>query len=664
MSTINLLDNQFNFLGKIDVNISLIVTNDWHNCSTFQIKISKSIANVEKLKKDVLIFLEEDPKKAGIISHIEQDTTDKGDKFLVIKGDTLKWMISRRITVPPEGVTNHRIEANAETIMKEYVKLQAINPIDPKRKIPGLVIAEDKKRGPNMVYQTRFKNLAEELSKISTATGLSWDITIDYDNKRFILDVIEGLDRSISQTKIPYVIFSVDFDNITNIKYVDSETNYKNVGYVAGQGQGVDRKLVTVGQSELEGFNRKEVFIDARDIENENDLPQRGKQKLENDFAKIESFEVEIDPYSSFVYGKHWFEGDIITVEDSEIGKSLDLRATEVQEIWENNKKSLKVTFGKAAPTLTEIVKQETDTPAVEVSKGDTGATGSRGDVGPKGDKGDKGDKGSQGIQGPKGDTGPQGLQGLKGDKGDTGTQGIQGPKGDTGPQGLQGLKGDKGDTGTPGVQGVQGPKGDKGDTGAQGIQGPKGDVGPQGIQGLKGDKGSAGPQGPAGDGQSYVVFQQQFIASAGQTVFTWDDGYVYPLGVNAVSLFISGTKQPNNAFVETNNRTITLKNPVSAGDSVLIEAMQAVVDLQGPKGDVGPRGIQGPKGDKGDTGAQGIQGLKGDRGDTGPQGIQGPKGDTGPQGIQGLKGDRGDTGVQGIQGPKGDTGPQGIQGL
>ncbi|MGR5963143.1 siphovirus ReqiPepy6 Gp37-like family protein [Bacillus paranthracis] len=270
---------------------------------------------------------------------MEQDTTDKGDKFLVIKGDTLKWMVSRRITVPPEGFTNHRIEANAETIMKEYVNLQAVNPIDPKRKIPGLVIAEDKKRGPNMVYLTRFKNLAEELSKISKATDISWDISLDYDNKQFILDVIEGLDRSISQTEIPYVIFSVDFDNITDIKYIDSETNYKNVGYVAGQGQGVDRKLVTVGQSELEGFDRKEVFIDARDIENENDLPQRGKQKLDNDFARIESFEVEIDPYSSFVYGEHWFEGDIVTVQDNEIGKSLDLRATEVQEVWENNKK-------------------------------------------------------------------------------------------------------------------------------------------------------------------------------------------------------------------------------------------------------------------------------------------------------------------------------------
>ena len=93
----------------------------------------------------------------------------------------------------------------------------------------------------------------------------------------------------------------------------------------------------------------------------------------------------------------------------------------------------------------------------------------------------------------------------------------------------------------------------------------------------------------------------------------------------------------------------------------------------KGDKGDTGPQGIQGEKGDKGDTGTQGIQGPqgeKGDKGDTGPQGPQGEQGIQGIQGEKGDKGDKGDTGLQGlqgeqgIQGPKGDTGPQGIQGI
>ena len=87
---------------------------------------------------------------------------------------------------------------------------------------------------------------------------------------------------------------------------------------------------------------------------------------------------------------------------------------------------------------------------------------------------------------------------------------------------------------------------------------------------------------------------------------------------------------------------------------------------LQGPKGDKGDTGEQGPQGPKGIQGIQGIQGPKGEKGDTGEQGPQGPqgeKGDTGPQGVQGIQGPQGETGPQGPKGDKGDTGATGAQG-
>ena len=77
----------------------------------------------------------------------------------------------------------------------------------------------------------------------------------------------------------------------------------------------------------------------------------------------------------------------------------------------------------------------------------------------------------------------------------------------------------------------------------------------------------------------------------------------------------------------------------------------------KGPKGDVGPQGLQGPKGDIGETGPQGPKGdtgATGPKGDVGATGPQGPKGDAGATGPQGPKGDAGATGPQG---PKGDAG-------
>lgn len=105
-------------------------------------------------------------------------------------------------------------------------------------------------------------------------------------------------------------------------------------------------------------------------------------------------------------------------------------------------------------------------------------------------------------------------------------------------------------------------------------------------------------------------------------------------------------------------------------------------------KGDTGPQGIQGEKGDaftysdfteeqlaslkgekgdkgdKGDTGTQGIQGEKGDKGDTGTQGPQGEQGIQGEKGDKGDKGDTGPQGIQGIQGEKGETGANGKDGV
>jgi hypothetical protein len=802
IQVIKIIDLDFNLIGQIDQFESLLPIRRWHTHGDLQLTLSGNV-DVNQFQEDHILFDEKDPRKCWYILHAEYDIDESGKEVFVVKGKTLGAWLNQRITIPPAGQAYDRVNANAESIMKQYVDRQAANPVDTKRKIPNLVIATNQQRGASMVYQTRYKALDEELRKLSISSGLGWDIVLDIENKQFVFDVYEGRDLGASQTVNSPVIFSIDFDNIKNQKYVDSKVGYKNFAYVAGQGEGVDRNVVTVGAEE--GLSRFEAFIDARDVENEADLPSRGEQKLA-EFAKVESFETSILPYSNFVYQQDWDLGDIVTVANKKLGKSYGLRITEVKEIYEVNNLGLETTFGKPFPTIVEKVKQELDTPANDPISGAAGSDGldgtdgvglnydwngtslgvkredeaafiysdlqgSQGEVGPIGPRGIQGERGPQGIQGPDGkniefvwsDTrlgirqegqttyqyvdlqGPQGEQGIQGIQG---KQGIQGERGPIGPQGdnleflwsgtslgirvegqstyqyvdLEGPVGPKGDTGEQGPigltgpkgnQGLQGPQGIKGDTGTTGPQGPQGErgltgvQGPQGetgiglqydwnstslgvkredqstyeyvdLKGEKGDQGDTGPMGPAGSSQSYTLFEREFITTSGQTLFSWNDGYTYPLGINAVALYINGDRQPQTAFIEqTGGNAIKLVEPLQAGQYVLIEAKMAVVDLQGPQGEsiqytwngtsLGIKtesessftfvDLKGEKGDKGDTGATGLQGergLTGATGSQGPQGIQGPTGDTGPQGLQGPKGDTG---------PQGERGPQGIQG-
>lgn len=613
---IRIFTQEVQFVTEIDTYESLMWTRRWSKPGEFQLVVNSHTENVEELLEGRIVSWDH---KAGIVAHIEELTAEsgKGDDQLLVKGFDLKGILGKRITMPPVGTAYDSLTANAETIMKRYVERNAVNTTT-NRIIPLLSIAPNKFRGPSFFYQTRYKGLADELEKISLASGIGWDVYLNGDGYTF--DVMEGRDLTMVQNVHPPVIFSAEFDNVKEQNIVESSLDYKNVGIVAGQGEGVEREVVIVG--EASGMNRNEVFIDARDIEDSAHLPSRGEQKL-TEYARIESFETSVLTYGPFVYGKDWNLGDIVTVQNAKRTRTAHLRVEEVTEVVERDGYHLDVVFGQPLPTIADKLKRALDEP--ESGSGHTGEPGPIGEVGPMGPPGPKGDTGT------KGDAGPMGPQGPKGDQGDTGPRGLQG------------------------IQGIQGTTGPKGDTGAVG---PKGDTGPQGPQGPKGEKGDEGLMGPPGSSQSYVIFEKEFISTENQTSFSWVDGYAFPVGIRAVNLFVSGNRQPLTSFVEhSNGKGITLAQPLAAGEYVLICAKRAVLDLQGPKGEKGDTGERGPQG------PQGLRGLTGETGATGATGAQGPKGDTGPIGLTGPKGEPGERGIQGLTGPKGDTGPQGPNG-
>lgn len=491
---LKIIDIDFNYLAEIDDYESLAWRRRWHKPGDFELHINVNKQYTEQLQKGNIVLFGD---KAGIIRHreIKIDDTGKGGEELVIKGSSLSCIVGRRITIPPAGYAYDKVTANIETIMKGYVDRNCINPVDTKRKIPLLELASDQARGMKTTYQTRLKQLDEELEKLSLVSGLGWDITLDIENKKWVFDVFEGRSLTAGQAVNPPVIFSVDFDNIKAQQYVDSESGYRNIAYVGGQGEGVDRAITEVGE-DTAGLDRYETFVDARDLEDEINLPDRGRQKL-SEMQEIKTFESEIMTDGPFRYGEDWDLGDIVTVQNKKWDLTLDTRITEVTEIYEKDGFRVEVTFGSNIPTLVEKIKQEIDSPLVERTDpvpGEPGTPGKDGvglqynwqstklgvkredeatfiytDLqGPKGDKGDTGPQGERGIQGERG------LQGPKGDKGDTGPKGdkpahqwletklqFENPdgtwgalvdlKGEQGPEGPPGPKGDKGDKGDPG---------------------------------------------------------------------------------------------------------------------------------------------------------------------------------------------------------------------
>mgnify|MGYP000874267999 CR=1 FL=1 len=587
---INIIDRQFNFLGQIDEYTSLIVTKSYTGIGSVELHLHEDNVYADQLIKESIIFTS--PKKAYVILHREISSVDG---TMIIKGKEIKSYLNRMVTFPPAGQAYHRINNNVETIMKEYVSSQLT-----RKGISEIILAPNQNRGMNTVYQTRYKNLADELEKLSLSSGLGWDITLDIENRRFIFDVVEGQDRTASQNILPPAIFSVDYDNIGEQTLVDSSLNHANTAIVAGQGEGAERAIAIVG--DIAGLDSTEIFVDARDIENTNDLPARGAQKL-SELQSVFSFDSDILVDRNLIYEKDFNLGDLVTVQNKKWNITVDRRISELTEVYESTGFKVYASFGKALPTVMEAIKQAIDAPVVEGgTQGDTGTPGDNGigleyswngtQLGVK--REDETSYQYVNLIGPQGEQGIQGLPGTDGKslefRWENTQLGIR-LEGQTLYQyvDLKGAKGDQGKSieflwnGTSlGIRLAD-------DTSYQYVD----LIGPRGLQGQKGDKGDTGN-----------------VGSAGKSIeFNWN-----------------GTQLGVRVEGESTYQYVNLKGEKGdKGDA-------------GPKGDTGERGPQGEAGLKGDTGLRGEKGEKGDTGNTGPKGDTG---DIGPRGLQGLKGDR-----------------------
>ncbi|MDH5161519.1 siphovirus ReqiPepy6 Gp37-like family protein [Heyndrickxia oleronia] len=390
---IRILSADMNILGETEAYESMFFTRRFHTIGDIESQINRYKKHADKFLKGNLILVGKDLNKVFIIKHREigLDENGKATENWIIRGLSLQSVVGQRITIPPAYTAYDYKSGNAETVMKHYIERNIVNPIDPRRKIPQLVIAPNKNRGPSISWQSRYKNLAEEMTEISLATGLGWDVTLDLKNKQWVFDVVEGRDVSVNQSVLPPVIFSPQFESLQSLHYTESELNYKNSAYVAGQGEGVERRIVEVGKDV--GLSRHEIFIDARDIpETEDievpdgdggttnetiprpvadiikDLTDRGNQQLAQ-LIQEHYLEGQILTHSPFVYEKDYNLGDIITIQSKDWGVTLDTRITEIKEIYEENGFRIEGTFGNNRPTLTQKIKQELAQMSGEVRK-------------------------------------------------------------------------------------------------------------------------------------------------------------------------------------------------------------------------------------------------------------------------------------------------------
>lgn len=320
------LDETFNRIQLVDTFESLLWTERYAECGDFEIYTPIN-ANLLELSRIIL-----DKKRVGldcyltsreaehnmIIETIEITTDSDLGPRLIMSGRSLESILDRRIVYP-----TLILDSKVQTAVKRLLTKNVIEPDDQNRVMPNIVFEEtDDPEIDKITIKAQFTgdNLYEVLCNICEETGIGFMLTLK--NKKMVFKLYKGLDRSQSQTKNPRVIFSPKFENIVDSNFKESAQEYRNVAIVAGEERETGRVTVEIG--EFTGLKRKEIYVDARDLQSEDeegepipeeeylsDLKNRGQEKL-LEYKYINTFEGQVEAVRQFIYGRDFFKGDVV----------------------------------------------------------------------------------------------------------------------------------------------------------------------------------------------------------------------------------------------------------------------------------------------------------------------------------------------------------------
>jgi len=302
-----------------------------------------------------IVMFDKNVKKCGIITNVKKaiGESGKGSQIVTATGVELKGILGWRIVPPLSGAEYYTVNNSAETVMKTLVSQNGgPTDADADRKFTLLEIDTDADLGATYLLKTRYtSNVLAECTACSLATETGFYIYLDLSAKKYRFQTAQGLDRSGSQSVNPRAIFSTDYDTLESANIDDNDSNYRNYAFVGGQGGGTLRTIreVFTGATEPTGLDRREMFVDARDVPLNADLDLRGGQKLE-ELATIITVDGSPLSYSPLVYGTDYDLGDIATL--STYGESRDVRITSVKESWAPLSYNIDMTFDRLPQTL------------------------------------------------------------------------------------------------------------------------------------------------------------------------------------------------------------------------------------------------------------------------------------------------------------------------
>lgn len=122
--------------------------------------------------------------------------------------------------------------------------------------------------GDAIETQISWGSVLEAVTTLAELSGLGYTVRFDPETRDEQFFVYQGTDRTESSDN--YVgFFAREVGNIAEAELLYDNSDYKNVAVVAGEDSGTSRAVVIVSLGNFTGEERRELFVDARDLQKE-----------------------------------------------------------------------------------------------------------------------------------------------------------------------------------------------------------------------------------------------------------------------------------------------------------------------------------------------------------------------------------------------------------
>lgn len=250
---LRIYDSNLDLQGITENQTSIVWTRKYYEPGNFTVKLPITDDNI-KLYKLGNIVAKRGSVEAGVIEDVQLHDS-YNEHTLTASGRFLSSYMDRRLIKP-----RFNFEGKIEDAMRELIEF-----VEP---IPLVELGESQGFDDEIKFQATYKELLAYESKLAKQANVGYRFRPDFEKKKIVFEIYQGLDKTREQKERAFVEFSDKFDNLNNADARLNNQLFKNIVYIGGQGEGDERIVVEMGD-DIKGLDRRELFVDARDMREE-----------------------------------------------------------------------------------------------------------------------------------------------------------------------------------------------------------------------------------------------------------------------------------------------------------------------------------------------------------------------------------------------------------